>query len=37
MHEVGRFDSVFAGMVIIGVLGLLLTRGVSFWRIREAT
>jgi len=37
MHEVGRFDSVFAGMVIIGVLGLLLTRGVSFWRIRETT
>ncbi|HSB88977.1 MAG TPA: ABC transporter permease [Anaerolineales bacterium] len=35
MHEVGRFDSVFAGMVIIGVLGLLLTRGVSFWKIRE--
>ena len=35
MHEVGRFDSVFAGMVIIGVLGLLLTRGVSFWRVRE--
>ena len=37
MHEVGRFDSVFAGMVIIGVLGLLLTRGVSFWKVREAT
>lgn len=37
MHEVGRFDSVFAGMVIVGVLGLLLTRGVSFWQVREAT
>jgi NitT/TauT family transport system permease protein len=33
MHEVGRFDAVFAGMVIIGVLGLLLTRGVNFWRV----
>jgi len=37
MHEVGRFDSVFAGMVIVGVLGLLLTRGISFWKIRETT
>lgn len=33
MHEVGRFDSVFAGMVIIGLLGLLLTRGVDYWRV----
>ncbi|HET7009431.1 MAG TPA: ABC transporter permease [Anaerolineales bacterium] len=37
MHEVGRFDSVFAGMVIVGVLGLLLTRGISFWRVQETT
>lgn len=29
MHEVGRFDAVFAGMTIVGVLGLLLTRGVD--------
>lgn len=37
MHEVGRFDSVFAGMVIIGLLGLLLTRGVSFWKVTTAS
>ncbi|HSR46868.1 MAG TPA: ABC transporter permease [Anaerolineales bacterium] len=36
MHEVGRFDAVFAGMVIIGVLGMLLTRGISFWRAAES-
>lgn len=36
MHEVGRFDAVFAGMVIIGVLGLLLTRAVNFWRVEDA-
>lgn len=37
MHEVGRFDAVFAGMVIVGVLGLLLTRGVNFWRVAESS
>lgn len=37
MHEVGRFDAVFAGMVIVGLLGLLLTRGVNFWQVRGST
>ncbi len=30
MAEIGRFDSVFAGMVVIGLIGLALTGGMGY-------
>jgi ABC-type nitrate/sulfonate/bicarbonate transport system permease component len=37
MAEVGRFDSVFAGMVLIGLIGLALTGGMGYLQRRLFT